>query len=283
MKGIDYAWSHPSISSISANGLSFVCRYLSHDSSKSLSLNEKNALNSAGISVVVVFEDSAQRMLNGHSAGVADAQFSDSYVKSLGMAGIPIYFACDFDATSTQQTAINAYLDGVASVIGRDRTGIYSGYWPLKRAFDAGKVTYGWQTFAWSGGNWDSRAQLRQVQNDISVGGVGCDLDVNTVADFGQWPNSQSQSTGGTVSVTVTMPVLQQGDSDQAGQVWQVHFLQDVLNERGQYHGWSVPLTVDGAFGPATDAVVRQAQTFYGLSVDGIVGADTWTKLVQGY
>ncbi|MFI2206441.1 hypothetical protein ACH47Z_37915 [Streptomyces sp. NPDC020192] len=46
---------------------------------------------------------------------------------------------------------------------------------------------WGWQTYAWSGGNWDSRAQLRQVQNDITVAGHDADLDQAMAADFGQW------------------------------------------------------------------------------------------------
>lgn len=41
-------------------------------------------------------------------------------------------------------------------------------------------------------------------------------------------------------------------------------------------------LGIDGSFGTKTDQAVRSFQTMYGLKVDGVVGANTWKKLVQG-
>ena len=82
-------------------------------------------------------------------------------------------------------SALNSYFDGVASVIGRSRTGAYGGYHVIKELFDNGKITWGWQTYAWSNGLWDKRAQLRQVLNGIDGGDV--DKDLGVAADFGQW------------------------------------------------------------------------------------------------
>ena len=52
-----------------------------------------------------------------------------------------------------------------------------------------------------------------------------------------------------------------------------VKTLQTALNKYG-YN-----LKVDGAFGTKTEAAVKDYQKKYGLSVDGIVGAKTWSKL----
>jgi hypothetical protein len=40
------------------------------------------------------------------------------------------------------------------------------------------------------------------------------------------------------------------------------------------------PLTEDGGFGPKTDTAVRSFQSVYHLTVDGVVGGQTWTALV---
>jgi len=192
-KGLDYAW-HGTINwdCFWNSGVRFIMRYLSYDSSKDITSSELYAANQRGIAVGLVWETTADRMLSGYNGGVSDAKEANSRVNSLGIAGLPIYFACDWDATESQQPTINAYMDGVISVIGKSRTGIYAGYWPGKRTMDAGKATYLWQTYAWSGGNWDSRAQLRQIQNGVTVCGVSSDWDESMKTDYGQFPRPQS-------------------------------------------------------------------------------------------
>lgn len=189
MFGIDYAWGRPGVTAMKNAGVKFVCRYLSHDTTgKNLTEAEAKQLSSADIWIVVVWESSAKRTLSGYAAGVADAKAAEAQAKACEMpAGRPIYFAVDFDASSGQQAAINSYLDGAASVLGRGRVGLYAGYYVIKRAFDAGKIAYGWQTYAWSGGHWDSRAQLQQYSNGHRLNGVGIDYDRSMHADFGQW------------------------------------------------------------------------------------------------
>ena len=185
--GVDYSWYRPSPSTLKADGYLFACRYLSHDTTgKNLSKSEADALIAAGIGVVDNWEDSATDALSGYNLGVSDAQTAQSQASADGAPSTrPIYFSVDFDATSGDMAAITAYFEGVASVIGVDRTGAYGGYYVVSQLFDAGKIKWGWQTYAWSGGQWDARAQLRQVQNGIAGGQM--DLDQAVAADFGQW------------------------------------------------------------------------------------------------
>lgn len=192
-KGIDYAnYPHPSPAAIRAAGYSFVMRYASpaaaNDANgKNLLKPELTALLAAGLKVGLVFEYAAQQMLGGKVQGVTDAQHSDAVCKGLGMPGLPAYFAADWDVTEAQQAQVNAYLDGAASVIGKARTGIYGGFYPVKRALDGGHASWAWQTLAWSGGQWDPRANIRQHLG-VTVGGASCDSNDSMTADFGQWP-----------------------------------------------------------------------------------------------
>ena len=82
---------------------------------------------------------------------------------------------------------ITEYFQGVNEVLGAGRTGVYGGFRQVGAMFDAGLVTFGWQTYAWSAGHWDARAQIQQYRNDQSIGGVSVDFDRATTADFGQW------------------------------------------------------------------------------------------------
>lgn len=271
-RGLDYAFApHPSIAAIKAAGASFVCRYISafaanDRNGKNLLASEKSALLAERISIVVVAEGAANRMLGGNAAGVADARHADAVVRALGMAGLPIYFSCDFDASPAQQSPINAYLDGAASVVGLRRTGIYGGYYPVRRALDAGKAVFAWQTYAWSGGQWDSRAQLRQTLNDVTVGGASCDRNVSMAPDFGQWPRPGALPS----RPAPAHPVLARGARGTA-----VSLLQTRLR------AWGANIAADGVFGPATLAAVRAFQKAHRLAVDGIVGPATWAALLK--
>lgn len=195
---IDYSFGNGlTARQMQAAGVKTVCRYLDYlPNGKVINVAEATNLLTAGLEIVLVFESTAERMRAGFAAGDADAHEADRQVKALGMPGIPVYFACDFNATPGDQTAINRYLDGVAGVIGIKRTGIYGGYWPCMRAWQAHKVTYVWQTYAWSGENVPGNPHdlggvtrhLFQYSNGRKLGPAEVDYDRKRMTDAGQWP-----------------------------------------------------------------------------------------------
>jgi len=202
--GVDYSFARPSPATLHAQGYTFAARYLSGVAGKDITSPEATALIGAGLDVVSDWEVSADAALNGFAQGANDAQAAQAEAVGAGMpATRPIYFSIDFDAQPSQQGAIDSYYDGVASVLGRDRTGAYGGIGPISRLFDDGKISWAWQTYAWSAGAWDPRAQLRQIQNGIAGGSE--DLDEAVAIDFGQWGHQiASAPVTGYVGITST-------------------------------------------------------------------------------
>jgi peptidoglycan hydrolase-like protein with peptidoglycan-binding domain len=72
-----------------------------------------------------------------------------------------------------------------------------------------------------------------------------------------------------TTSSIQPWPILRRGD-----RAHPVQTLQYLLREHGQ------TISVDGIFGPETDAAVRAFQQHEGLVADGLVGPQTWTAVI---
>jgi hypothetical protein len=213
LRGLDYAGGRISGASLKANGISFVCRYLSDGGSglpgKQLLPNEFADLVANGIGVVFNWETTADFMLGGYSAGVADAQQALAYVRSL--PGAPqnpvIFFSCDFDEAPNQDTPVEQYLQGAASVLGgMNFVGIYGSYYICTRAQTAVGVKYIWQTEAWSGGNITSAVNIMQ-RNSLgyqTIEGVECDINEAHTDDYGQYLPIQPTPSGGGAFMALT-------------------------------------------------------------------------------
>ena len=85
-----------------------------------------------------------------------------------------------------------------------------------------------------------------------------------------QKPVQKPQETKETGSVVITMQTLRNGNKGT-----QVKVLQWLLADKGHYPG-----KPDGIFGPNTLSAVKGFQKVKGLTVDGVVGAQTWAKLL---
>ena len=73
--------------------------------------------------------------------------------------------------------------------------------------------------------------------------------------------------------VTVTVPMLRKGSRGKF-----VRVLQTLLSAEGYAIG---KYGIDGDFGADTESAVKRFQKNVGISVDGIVGKDTWSKLMK--
>jgi peptidoglycan hydrolase-like protein with peptidoglycan-binding domain len=76
--------------------------------------------------------------------------------------------------------------------------------------------------------------------------------------------------------VTLGLPVLKTGSVPETGPTVVKH-LQLMLNQRGGF-----PILIeDGNFGSSTEASVKHYQQNENLTVDGVVGRQTWTSLLS--
>ena len=191
----DYSFARPTPAQLKAAGVKAVGRYFGQAGPpKNLTKTEAAGLTAAGIAIFSIFEYGAQQATGGAAQAVKDVALARQQRDEVGMPhNRPFYFAVDFDLPdyapgSTDPLAklgpVGAYFRTIHAEMGGNAGG-YGGYWLIKRLFDAHLITWGFQTVAWSGGQWDARACLRQGGATALGGAV--DLDSAQRADFGQW------------------------------------------------------------------------------------------------
>ena len=194
----DYGFTHPRIAQLLAAKVGAVGRYFGQDTSsdgKNVTRTEAQLLSAAGISVFSIFEYGAQQTAGGAAQAAKDVTLARQQRHDVGMPfDRPFYFAADFDVPdyapqSTDPLAklgpVGEYYSYIHAHMGSVHAGAYGGYWLISRLFDAGLITFGFQTVAWSGGQWDKRACLRQ--GGATILGGEADLDTPERTDFGQW------------------------------------------------------------------------------------------------
>lgn len=137
---------------LKANGYG-VIRYMSHDPGKDITAAQAAQELRDGLRILLVWETTANRALDGFAAGQADAREFLNRSRALGYHG-PLFFACDGDYPVS---AVSAYYRGVVSIVGK-RAGSYGGI----ALIEAGLTHWLWQTAAWSGGKVSSKAHLYQ-------------------------------------------------------------------------------------------------------------------------
>lgn len=124
-------------------------------------------------------------------------------------------------------------------------------------------------------GNYKNGVNRRTLSvNGLYIRGYGVPkYDKETAEKPASTPTSTTTPKGET-TVNIELTVLKKGAKGE-----QVKALQRMLYAMGYDLGAS---KVDGDFGSKTDAAVRAFQKKHGLTVDGIVGKNTWEKLLKG-
>lgn len=180
-QGVDYSLGRPNLDQLWAAGYRFVFRYLSwRPNAKCITPAELADLLGHGFQVALNWEYDALDALGGAPAGQAHGAEAVAQAQALGYPrGCTIYFSADFDETEAQAPTVEAYMRaaGAEAHGGGYRMGAYGGYYTIKRLLDAAAIDDAWQAYAWSGGQWDPRAAMRQVLNGQTIAGADCDID----------------------------------------------------------------------------------------------------------
>ena len=190
-KGVDFAWQKPTVAQMRNMGATWAAGYFSNDPTKNWTKSLVSEFLAAGIGVVSVWETTTTRATEGYQAGVDDAHKAESERVSVGLDNkTVIHFAVDED---TDWSSVVSYFAGAASVIGKDRVGVYGGIRIINGAAAAG-YKFLWQALAWSAGQWSPHATIRQEGG--TVFGGSADVDYSETTDFGQTPRPGT-TTGG--------------------------------------------------------------------------------------
>jgi peptidoglycan hydrolase-like protein with peptidoglycan-binding domain len=116
-------------------------------------------------------------------------------------------------------------------------------------------------------------AQKRLVMRYYDPGPIDSLFGAKTEKAVKQYQGDRLLSNDGIIGpktwARLDPPTVKNGSSGEA-----VKLAQQLLTDYGYDPG-----SVDSAFGPKTEKAVKQFQTDFGLTVDGIVGPKTWAML----
>jgi len=289
---IDYAWQHPDPAAIRAAGYTAVLRYLSNDATKDLTAAEAAQLGSVGLGVGVIWETMANRSLGSTVAGQQDGGDVRLRLNELrAPGGLPVLVALgDFQVQPYQLGAIKAYYAAYRATLGEYQPGAggYGPGWLIDQLAAIWPDDIWWQNAiddeGVSGSTVVAAASIYQrIRPTRALNAAAGSYDED-VYGFGprpllSWwqPGAAAPPSPPPVTDWITgMPVVRQGDT---GPV--VRTVQGLLLARSYVIGHTGQLGVglDGQFGPLTDAAVRNLQAAARITIDGIVGPQTWPVL----
>lgn len=146
---IDYSYSHPPVGDVVAAGYIGCMRYLGNDG-RCITTPERDQLLGAGLGIGLIWETSADRVLDGGQAGRDDAASANKYADQLGAPWVPIYYCTDFHAQGGQITGPICDYYRCARDYGGREVRVYGGAPVIDHMHDVLGLVKGWQPAATS-------------------------------------------------------------------------------------------------------------------------------------
>ena len=220
---IDFSAGLPTAAAIKGAGHSGVFLYCSPPREKWMTGKQPSkayvdSLRASGIGTAFVWQYRKGGSLSsgdagrGFAGGMADAAEARNYLKKIGLPNHPVFFAVDWDITLGEwNSRVVEYFKGAASVLGKQRVGIYGHSkvisWAMQDKVVAevapGRVL-GWQTRSWSFD--ELRRPVKAKGYAVAYQGIhnitgpnGVQIDVNELwnDNWGQKPVGVSPPTTG--------------------------------------------------------------------------------------
>lgn len=264
----DFSFDKPDGRTLKRLGFIGVVGYVSGERGKDWSKAQVDGYRAAGLGTGFVAEGTGREALST-AALVAETKRGDSIMNAYGVPKtVPLFTAVDFQPSGAQIREI-AHTVWAARMSVVRPLGVYGNYDLLRYLFDNHIVQWGWQTYAWSGGRLDPRAQYYQYSNGHRVAGGTVDYDRQEHGG-GLWmpdsPHPQPGKPPYPGHPFIYVPSLKLVYSPSVKE-WQAQMTKD-----------GYPLVADGFYGPASYAAAKAFQLKEHLVVDGIVGPVTWAK-----
>lgn len=179
---------------IKAAGYAFAGRYLVPAEGslrwKALTKEECKVITDAGLSILTVWETTADRTKGGMAAGAEDGARAVRLAESCDVpSGAAIYFAVDYDAPKRDYDVIEGYLSGAKAQLGdKYRVGVYGSHGVIEAMAKRGAAECFWQCVAWSYGRKSKHRSVYQALFGQCCAGVSVDInECDDLAAAGIW------------------------------------------------------------------------------------------------
>ncbi len=305
--GADYSAAELSPSELDAfkdYNIRFLIRYIGYPGNPKCISHYPGAYQehvNSGRMVLLVAEQDTTDPAGGYDGGVAMARRALADAGSVGYPdSLPIFFCADGWLASSGISVATAmsYLDGAASIMGRQRTGAYGfrdfieaartgGHarwlWLAGAAPTDGEVAEGWPHFyLWNGGSIELTAGLAgdldwAYPGVLDALGTVIPARVPAPGQAPAWPLPPGQYFG-----LITGPAISHGGGQPADRGW-VRQIQGALIRKGFVPGVSDPNSgwVDGIYGQATRQAVLRFQRSIGEDQTGNILPGDWARLLS--